>query len=149
MTDELHDQESNEQEAASDWDAFWAEERITPEFDGMPFRMFERDWRLPARLPALIQVQMHRVRESADPDDIQNLLGALLPSDLVDELIRRHVGDRHMAIVLAWAIGNTATPGSLSLERARRLYDEQDSTQGKAPRRSGNRNRKRRSGGRR
>lgn len=147
MSDEQHGQEHTEQSAA-DWDAFWAEERVTPAHDGMPFRMFGREWRLPTRLPALIQVQMHRVRESADPEDIQSLLGALLPPGLVDELIRRNVDDRHMGIVLAWAIANTATPGSMSLERARRLYDEQDGP-GKAHRRSGNRNRKRKSSGRR
>ncbi|CAM2785731.1 MULTISPECIES: hypothetical protein [Streptomyces] len=146
---ELHDQEHDERPDTADWDAFWAEERIEPRHDGMPFRMFGREWRLPSRLPALIQVQMHRVRESADPEDIQSLLGALLPSGLVDELIRRNVDDRHMGIVLAWAIANTSVPGSMSLERARRLYDEQDGP-GKAPRpRSGNRNRKRKSSGRR
>ncbi|UNZ18869.1 hypothetical protein [Streptomyces sp. 891-h] len=151
MSDEQYGQEHDEQPNTADWDAFWAEERVEPEFDGMPFHMFEKEWHLPSRLPALIQVQMHRVRESADPEDIENLLGALLPRDLVDELIRRRADDRRMAILLAWAVANTATPGSLSLERARQLYDERDSTPGKArkPRPSGSKNKKRKSSGRR
>lgn len=155
MTDHDEPQDAEVDEPAeefTDLDAFWTEERVAPRFDGMPYTLLGKDWRLPSRLPALFQVQMHRVSTSSDPEEVTNLLGVLLPEKLITRLIRERVDDRRMAILLAWATANTNRPGSLSMEYAAKRYDEREAAkQGKAarPRPKNKKRKKRGSSGRR
>jgi hypothetical protein len=117
----------------ADFDAFFAEQ-AEPERHGVPLRLYGRTYTLPATLPALFTLQLHRVQHSARPDDIRRLLASLFGPDAVDHWTENGMDDRKLGIVLLWSTANVADPGGLSMERAAQLYDEREAAkaQGKA-----------------
>ncbi|MFB6846204.1 hypothetical protein ACFCXS_15265 [Streptomyces sp. NPDC056373] len=117
----------------ADFDAFFAEQG-EQEPEGVPLKLYGRTYTLPATLPALFTLQLHRVQHSARPEDIRRLLASLFGPDAVDHWTERGMSDRQLGIVLLWATANVADPGTVSMERAAQLYDEREQAkaQGKA-----------------
>lgn len=115
----------------ADFDAFF-EETSEPEPEGVPLKLYGRTYVLPGTLPALFSLQLHRVRNSARPEDIRRLLGALFGPDAVDHWTERGMSNRKLGIVLLWSTANVAEPDSVSMERAAELYDEREASKGKA-----------------
>ncbi|MEU1020258.1 hypothetical protein [Streptomyces sp. NPDC005898] len=135
MTEQPIDQAEDAVEVA-DFDAFFAEQ-AEPEPKGVPLRLYGRTYTLPATLPALFTLQLHRVQHSARPEDIRRLLGSMFGPDAVDHWTEAGMSDRHLGIVLLWSTANVAEPGTVSMERAAQLYDEREAAKGKAaPRRA-------------
>lgn len=137
MTEHDDDQLEGVHEVA-DFDAFFSEQ-AEPVKQGVPLKLYGRTYTLPPTLPALFTLQLHRVQNSARPDDIRRLLGSLFGPDAVDHWAEQGMSDRHLGIVLLWATANVADPGAVSMERAAQLYDEREQAKaaGKAaPRRA-------------
>lgn len=130
MTDPLIEPAEGEVEVA-DFDAFFAEQ-AEPEKQGVPLKLYGRTYVLPATLPALFTLQLHRLQSSARPEDIRRLLGSLFGPDAVDHWTEAGMSDRHLGIVLLWSTTNVAKPGAVSMERAAQLYDEREAAKGKA-----------------
>ncbi|MEV4966653.1 hypothetical protein AB0886_05215 [Streptomyces sp. NPDC024062] len=128
MTDDYttpEDVEGQELDDVADFDAFFAEQS-EPKPEGQPLRMYGRTYHLPTSLPLLFTLQLHRLKTSARAEDITNLLGALFGPEAVQHWTDMRMSDRRLGILLKWATSNVATPGSLSMERAAELYDEQE-----------------------
>ncbi|MFE7782035.1 hypothetical protein [Streptomyces nigrescens] len=119
--------------AVADFDAFFAEQ-AEPEKKGVPLRLYGRAYTLPAKLPALFTLQLHRVQHSAQPEDIRRLLASLFGPDAVDHWTEHGMDDDRLGIVLLWATANVAEPGGMSMERAAELHAERTAakTAGKA-----------------
>lgn len=153
----LDDDQLGAAHEVADFDAFFAEQ-AEPEPQGVPLKLYGRTYTLPGTLPALFTLQLHRVQNSARPDDIRRLLASLFGPDAVDHWTERGMSDRQLGIVLLWSTANVADPGAVSMERAEQLYDEREQAkaQGKARPRpakpkggKGNGSRKPRSSGKR
>ncbi|MCG7524943.1 hypothetical protein MHW47_10905 [Streptomyces sp. OfavH-34-F] len=130
---ENHDQALDLQDVA-DFDAFFAEQ-AGPEPQGLPLRLYGRTYTLPASLPALFTLQLHRVQHSARPEDIRRLLASMFGPDAVDHWTEQGMDDRRLGIVLLWAIANIAEPGALGMEQAAAEYDRREAVKaGKAQR---------------
>ncbi|MGY4988914.1 hypothetical protein [Streptomyces nigrescens] len=130
----MSDQHSHEHEVA-DFDTFFAE-HAEPRF-GAVLRLYGREYVLPTSLPLLFTLQMERVKDSDDPDDIRRLLSSLFGPAALDEWADHGMTDRQLGIVLVWAAANAREPGCLSMREAAELHDEreadQEGGQGKAP----------------
>jgi hypothetical protein len=133
---EQHDQDLDADQAVddvADFDAFFAEQ-ATPR-RGLPLRLFGRTYTLPPSLPALYLLQLHRVMNSANAEDVSRLLAALFGPDAVNHWAEAGMDDRQLGIVLMWATANVAKPGALSMEQAAAEYDRREAAKaGKAPR---------------
>lgn len=130
----LDDDQVLDAEQVADFDAFFAEQ-AEPKRRGLPLRLFGRTYTLPPSLPALYMLQLHRVQNSARPEDVRRLLSSLFGPDAVDDWADHGMDDRQLAIVLMWATANTAQPGSLSMEQAAAEYDRREAAKaGKAKR---------------
>lgn len=133
---EQHDQALDVDQAVddvADFDQFFAEQ-ATPR-RGLPLRLFGRTYTLPPSLPALYMLQLHRVQNSARPEDVRRLLSSLFGPDAVDDWADHGMDDRQLAIVLMWATANTAQPGSLTMQQAAAEYDKREAAKaGKAQR---------------
>lgn len=117
----------------ADFDAFLGE--VEEARAGLPFRMYGRTYRLPASMPLLFTLHLHRLKESARPQDVEALLTTLFGTDAIDRWTQAGMDDRRLGVVLMWATTNVAKPGTLSLEQAAALYDERETakaTAGKA-----------------
>jgi hypothetical protein len=128
-----HDQGGD---VAADFDAFFAEQNQAR--FGATLRLYGREYVLPTSLPLLFTLQMERVKDSADPDDIRRLLASLFGPKALDEWADHGMSDRQLGVVLLWSAANSREPGSLSIAAAVALYDEQEAAQeeggeGKAP----------------
>lgn len=120
----------------ADFDAFFAEQGPAKR-EGERLRLYGREYRLPATVPALFTLQLQRVQNSARPEDIRAMLAALFGPDAVDDWAAHGMGDDQLGTVLLWGTANCAKPGSMSVERAAELYREREqakSQQGKANR---------------
>ncbi|WP_327368722.1 hypothetical protein [Streptomyces sp. NBC_01217] len=117
--------EAEQLDDVADFDAFFAEQ-AEPERKGLPLRMYGRTYHLPPSLPLLFTLQLDRLKSSARPEDIRNLLASLFGPDAVEHWTDARMSDRRLGIVLKWATANVAKPGSLTMERAAELYDEQE-----------------------
>ncbi|MEV5131441.1 hypothetical protein AB0K87_13225 [Streptomyces sp. NPDC053705] len=124
MTNLDDDQLEGAHEVA-DFDAFFAEQ-AEQEPEGVPLKLYGRTYILPGTLPALFTLQLHRVQNSARPEDIRRLLGSLFGPDAVDHWTEAGMSDRHLGIVLLWSTANVADPGAVSMQRAAELYDERE-----------------------
>lgn len=132
MTDPTIEPAEDEVEVeVADFDAFFAEQ-ARPKRKGVPLRLFGRTYILPASLPALFTLQLHRVQHSARPEDIRRLIGSLFGPEAVDVFTEAGMEDRELGIVLLWSTANVAEPHSISMERAAQLYDEREAAKGKA-----------------
>ncbi|MGW9041252.1 hypothetical protein ACWGQL_01600 [Streptomyces lydicus] len=129
MTEHSNDQERGE---VADFDAFFSE-TTEPRF-GAVLRLYEREYVLPTSLPLLFTLQMERVKDSEDPDDIRRLLASLFGPRALDEWAEHGMTDRQLGIVLVWAAANSREPGCLSVADAAKLHDEQEREEGKADR---------------
>ncbi|MCM1973766.1 MULTISPECIES: hypothetical protein [Streptomyces] len=117
----------------TDFDQFFAEQTTAPR--GLPLRLFGRTYTLPARLPALYVLQLHRVMHSANPEDVSRLLAALFGPDALNHWAEAGMDDRQLGIVLMWSTANVANPGAMTLEQAAAEYDRREAAKaGKAQR---------------
>ncbi|ARF56003.1 MULTISPECIES: hypothetical protein [Actinomycetes] len=120
----------------ADFDAFFAE-HAEPRF-GAVLRLYRREYVLPTSLPLLFTLQMERVKDSDNPDDIRRLLSSLFGPAALDEWAEHGMTDRQLGVVLVWAAANAREPGCLSMREAAELYDEREADregdEGKAPR---------------
>ncbi|MEV0115537.1 hypothetical protein AB0H77_20215 [Streptomyces sp. NPDC050844] len=133
MSDHPHEHEAE----VADFDAFFAEHATEPRF-GAVLRLYGREYVLPTSLPVLFTIQMERVKDSDNADDIRRLLAVLFGPDALDEWAEHGMTDRQLGIVLLWSAANSRSPGCLSMGEAAAAFDEreaeQDGEQGKAPR---------------
>lgn len=122
-------------EVVADFDAFFTEQSEAK--TGATLRLYGRDYVLPVSLPLLVTLQMERLKDSSDPDDIRRLLASLFGPDALDTWADHGMTDRQLGVVLVWSTANCRTPGSISMGEAARLYDErQNASEGKAPNRA-------------
>ncbi|MFE1773761.1 hypothetical protein [Streptomyces sp. NPDC059008] len=120
----------------ADFDAFFAEQNEVR--FGATLRLYGREYVLPTSLPLLFTLQMERVQNSTDPDDIRRLLASLFGPAALDEWADNGMTDRQLGVVLLWSAANAREPGCLSISEAVELYDEQEAAkeeggEGKAP----------------
>ncbi|MGY4990901.1 hypothetical protein [Streptomyces nigrescens] len=127
MTDHIQEHERGE---VADFDAFFSE-NSEPRF-GAVLRLYKREYVLPTSLPLLFTLQMERVKDSDDPDDIRRLLASLFGPRALDEWAEHGMTDRQLGIVLVWAAANSREPGCLSMPEAAAAYDEKEREEGKA-----------------
>ncbi|WP_329148288.1 hypothetical protein OIU91_19840 [Streptomyces sp. NBC_01456] len=111
-------------ENVADFDAFFAEQN-EPRF-GATLRLFGREYVLPTSLPLLFTLQMERVQNSSDADDIRRLLASLFGPTALDEWAEHGMTDRQLGVVLLWSAANAREPGCISIAEAVELYDEQE-----------------------
>ncbi|MFJ6748270.1 hypothetical protein ACIQNI_08775 [Streptomyces sp. NPDC091266] len=114
----------NEQQSVADFDAFFAEQN-EPRF-GATLRLYGREYVLPTSLPLLFTLQMERVQNSSEPDDIRRLLASLFGPKALDEWADHGMTDRQLGVVLLWSAANAREPGCLSIAEAVELHDEQE-----------------------
>lgn len=119
MTDQIPNGEN-----VADFDAFFAEQN-EPRF-GATLRLFGREYVLPTSLPLLFTLQMERVQNSSDADDIRRLLASLFGPRALDEWAENGMTDRQLGVVLLWSAANAREPGCISIAEAVELYDEQE-----------------------
>lgn len=118
----------------ADFDAFFAEESATR--PRQPLTLYGTTYTLPDSLPLMFTLQAERVHASSDPRDVRRMLATIFGADPLDEWAARGMTDRMFGIVLIYAGANIKVPGSLSIEGAATLYDEQErraAEAGKAP----------------
>ncbi|APD18546.1 tail assembly chaperone [Streptomyces phage Picard] len=114
----------------ADFDAFFAEQAQPRR--GVSLRLFGRTYTLPSTLPALYMLQLHRLKNSTNPEDIHRLLAPLFGPDAVAHWSDNGMDDRQLGIVLMWATANLAAPGSLSMGQAAAEYDRREAAKGKS-----------------
>ncbi|WP_406321054.1 hypothetical protein [Streptomyces sp. NBC_00519] len=124
MSDHTHEHE------VADFDQFFAE-HAEPRF-GAVLKLYGREYVLPTSLPLLFTLQMERVKDSDNPDDIRRLLASLFGPAALDEWAEHGMTDRQLGIVLVWAAANSREPGCLSMREAAAAYDEREADEGKA-----------------
>lgn len=141
MTDDRQlDDELDEQPArpeAADFDAFFAEESAAR--PRQTLTLYGTTYTLPDSLPLMFTLQAERVQHSSDPDDVRKMLATLFGRDTLDDWAEHGMTDRQFGIVLIYAGASIKAPGSMTLERAAKLYDEQEGEAGKAPNRAARR----------
>ncbi|MFM9368136.1 hypothetical protein [Streptomyces sp. Da 82-17] len=126
-----HSQDHEHGHEVADFDAFFAE-HAEPRF-GAVLRLYGREYVLPTSLPLLFTLQMERVKDSDNPDDIRRLLSSLFGPAALDEWAEHGMTDRQLGIVLVWAAANSREPGCLSMPEAAAAYDEREAAEeGKA-----------------
>ena len=117
--------EPHNRDQVADFDAFFAEQNEVR--FGATLRLYGREYVLPTSLPLLFTLQMERVQNSSDPDDIRRLLASLFGPRALDEWAENGMSDRQLGVVLLWSAANAREPGCLSIAEAVALYDEQES----------------------
>ncbi|SOB83135.1 hypothetical protein [Streptomyces sp. 1331.2] len=129
---DLDEHDQVERVDVADFDAFFAEQTRQA---GAVLRLYGREYRLPDSLPIMFALQMERLQHSENPDDVRTMLRTLVGEDALDFWAERGMTDRQLGIVLIWTAANVRRPGSLSMERAAELHDEQSAAkaEGKAP----------------
>jgi hypothetical protein len=139
----------------ADFDAFFAEQDTSRPRES--FTLYGTRYVLPDSLPLMFTLQAERVQDSNDPNDVRKMLGTLFGGDTLDTWAEHGMTDRQFGIVLIYSAANVRTPGSVTMQRAAELHDEQERARaaGKAPapnraaRRAKPKNGKRRSSGKR
>lgn len=135
MSDAEHLDHEHQGDGVADFDAFFSE-HAEPR-TGETLRLFGRTYILPTSLPLLFTLQMERVRDSSNPEDIRRLLASLFGPTALDEWAECGMTDRQLGVVLIWAAANCREPGSITMARAAVAYDEHEAVgeggEGKAP----------------
>ncbi|MET9429804.1 hypothetical protein [Streptomyces sp. NPDC003036] len=132
MTENPRDLAAEQQGDVADFDAFFSEQ--AEQRTGVPLKLYGREYTLPTSLPLLFTLQMERLKDSADPDDIRKMLASLFGPDALDAWAEHGMTDRQLGVVLVWSTANCRTPGSVTMAEAARLYDERENgSAGKAP----------------
>ncbi|MCZ9348543.1 hypothetical protein NGM36_01760 [Streptomyces mutabilis] len=119
-----------------DFDAFFGEEVAKGTRQRQTITLYGSTYTLPDSLPLMFTLQAERVQASADLSDVRRMLAALVGVDALDDWAEHGMTDRQFRIVLMYSAANVRSPGSLSMQRAAELYDEQEAAkdaQGKAP----------------
>ncbi|MGA5084095.1 hypothetical protein [Streptomyces pseudogriseolus] len=114
-------------EQAADFDAFFGEE-VTAR-PAQRVRVCGKTYTLPDSLPLMFTLQAERVQQSSSVDDVRAMLAPLFGRDALDEWADAGMTDRRFRIVLMYAAANVRKPGSLTMEAAARLHDEQEAAQ--------------------
>lgn len=115
---------------AADFDAFFAEESAAR--PRQTLTLYGKTYTLPDSLPLMFTLQAERVQHSSDPDDVRSMLATLFGRDTLDEWAAAGMTERQFGVLLIWSGANIKTPGSLTMQGAAELYDQQEA-QGKAP----------------
>ncbi|MGP3687369.1 hypothetical protein ACTVZO_22150 [Streptomyces sp. IBSNAI002] len=121
---ENHDETDARPEVA-DFDAYF-EEQTRPAPQGVPLRLYGRDYVLPPKLSTIVALQLHRVHTSAHPDDIRRLLAALFGPAAIDHWAENGMDDRSFGIVLLWSTSNMQQPGSMTIAQAAEEHDARE-----------------------
>ncbi|MEU2393971.1 hypothetical protein [Streptomyces sp. NPDC007369] len=108
----------------ADFDAFFAEQ--APGRPRASLTLYGREYVLPDSLPLLFTLQMERVQSSSDPADVRRMLSTLFGEGALDTWAEAGMTDRQLAIVLIYSAANVRRPGSVSMQRAAELHDEQE-----------------------
>ncbi|WP_405561919.1 hypothetical protein [Streptomyces sp. NBC_01180] len=151
MTEPTTEDLAEQSGRAADFDAFFAEESATR--PRQTLTLYGTEYTLPDSLPLMFTLQMERIQNSSDPDDIRKMLATLYGCNTLDDWAEHGMTDRQLSVVLIYSAANIKTPNSTSMQRAAQLHDEQDArkTEGKAPapNRTARRKKKRPSSGKR
>ncbi|MCG6499188.1 hypothetical protein [Kitasatospora sp. A2-31] len=135
MTDDELDLDHQDQPGGgfADFDAFFAEQSTNGPAE--TFQLYGRTYRLPDALPLMFTLQMERLQASDDPDDVRAMLRTLVGEDALDHWAAAGMTDKQLGIVLIYAAATVRRPGSITLQRAAELYDQQNAAAaaGKAP----------------
>jgi hypothetical protein len=117
---------------AADFDAFFGEEVAAR--PRQTLTVCGRTYTLPDSLPLMFTLQAERVQESSSVDDVRAMLAPLFGRDALDHWAREGMTDRQFRIVLVYAVANVRSPGSLTMQAAAKLHDEQEAAkaEGKA-----------------
>ncbi|MEU2759393.1 hypothetical protein [Streptomyces sp. NPDC007094] len=143
MTDLDLDQDDEQQldtAGHADFDAFFAEESATQPRERLT--LYGRTYTLPESLPLLFTLQMERVQNSDDPDDVRKMLATLYGADVLDTWAEHGMTDRKLGVVLIYSAANIRRPGSCTMGRAAELYAEQEAGKAAAPNRAARRAKK-------
>ncbi|MFE4333955.1 hypothetical protein ACFRQM_32435 [Streptomyces sp. NPDC056831] len=115
----------------ADFDAFFAEESATRPREQLT--LYGTTYTLPESLPLLFTLQMERVQDSSDPDDVRRMLATLYGGDVLDTWAAHGMTDRQLGVVLMYSAANIRKQGSVTMARAAELYAEQDAGKDAAP----------------
>jgi hypothetical protein len=119
-----------------DFDAFFREEAAKGKRKRQSVTLYGSTYILPETMPLMFTLQAERVQASTDLNDVRRMLTALFGVDALDDWAENGMDDRQFRIVLMYSAANVRSPGSLTMQRAAELYDEQEAAkdaQGKAP----------------
>ncbi|MFB7452844.1 hypothetical protein [Streptomyces sp. NPDC056194] len=132
MTDTVNEHQDDDEQRfdAADFDAFFAEQ--ADKRPRQPITLFGRRHLLAAELPLMFTLEAERIQHSSDPDDVRKLLITIFGSDVLDEWAEKGLTDRQLGILLIYSAAAIRSPGTVTMERAAELHDEQEA-QGKAP----------------
>ncbi|MEU6238191.1 hypothetical protein [Kitasatospora sp. NPDC047058] len=133
MTDDELDLDHQEQPdgGCADFDAFFAEQAANGPAETI--QLYGRTYRLPDALPLMFTLQMERLQASDDPDDVRAMLRTLVGEDALDHWAEQGMTDKQLGVVLIYAAATVRRPGSITMQRAAELYDQQNTAAGKAP----------------
>jgi hypothetical protein len=116
---------------SADFDAFFAEQ--APARPRVTFTLYGREYTLPDSLPLLFTLKMEQVQHSSDPDDVRAMLATLFGEGALDTWAEHGMTDRQLGVVLIYSAANVRRPGSMTMQRAAELHDEQEAAkEGKA-----------------
>lgn len=135
--DQDHEQQLDDTAGPADFDAFFAEESATRPRHRLT--LFGRTYTLPESLPLLFTLQMERVQDSSDPDDVRKMLATLYGDDVLDTWAEHGMTDRQLGVVLIYSAANIRTPDSCTMQRAAELYERQEAGKAAAPNRAARR----------
>ncbi|MGC0205224.1 hypothetical protein [Streptomyces levis] len=119
-----YDDEQPLAEAAADFDAFFGEEVAARPRQNV--RVCGKTYTLPDSLPLMFTLQAERVQESSSVDDVRAMLAPLFGRDALDDWAAAGMTDRRFRIVLIYAVANVRNPGSLTMQAAAELHDQQE-----------------------
>jgi ArsR family metal-binding transcriptional regulator len=111
---------------AADFDAFFGEEVDKGKREQQTVTVCGKRYILPDSLPLMFTLQATRVQESSSIDDVRKMLAPLFGRNALDDWAEGGMTDRQFRIVLIYAAANVRSPGSLSIEAAARMHDEQE-----------------------
>ncbi|MFH9831167.1 hypothetical protein ACH4NC_07610 [Streptomyces sp. NPDC017201] len=125
------DEQLDQAAGHADFDAFFAEESATRPREQLT--LYGTTYTLPESLPLLFTLQMERVQDSSDPDDVRRMLATLYGGDVLDVWAEHGMTDRQLGVVLMYSAANIRKAGSVTMARAAELYAEQDAGKAAAP----------------
>ncbi|WP_437034503.1 hypothetical protein [Streptomyces sp. enrichment culture] len=111
---------------AADFDAFFGEEVDKGKRPRQPLTVCGKTYVLPDSLPLMFTLQATRVQESSDIDDVRKMLAPLFGRDALDDWAEGGMTDRQFRIILLYAAANVRAPGSLTMQAAADLHDQQE-----------------------
>lgn len=124
--DMAHDLIEEFTEQAGDFDAFFAEEVDKGKRPQQPVTVCGKTYTLPDSLPLMFTLSAERVQQSQSIDDVRKMLAPLFGRTALDDWAEGGMTDRQFRIVLIYSAANVRSPGSLTMEAAARLHDEQE-----------------------